>query len=126
MVLKKNKKKITSSLSASNITKNIKVIDSKYFRNNKNKRKIQLNKSVILPNIVKNFYKQIQEKGYSGHAGEYHTYLKKKPPINQEKEIPQKNVSKLSGIFETEMNQLQERMMSKGTSFYQTNNKSSN
>ena len=124
--LKKNKKKITSSLSASNITKNIKVIDSKYFRNNKNKRKIQLNKSVILPNIVKNFYKQIQEKGYSGHAGEYHTYLKKKPPINQEKEIPQKNVSKLSGIFETEMNQLQERMMSKGTSFYQTNNKSSN
>jgi hypothetical protein len=32
--LKRNKKKITSSLSASNITKNIKVIDSKYFRNN--------------------------------------------------------------------------------------------
>ena len=81
---------------------------------------------MMLPSVVKDFYKKIQLKGYSGLVSGRHTYLKKKIFSERDKEPFDKKIMKLSNIFSTEMNKLKENIMSKGTSFYLTHKQSSN
>ena len=120
--LKKYRKKYGSA-SVDNLD-SIKVIDSTQIPE---KKIIEKGKpSMMLPSVVKDFYKKIQLKGYSGLVSGRHTYLKKKIFSERDKEPFDKKIMKLSNIFSTEMNKLKENIMSKGTSFYLTHKQSSN
>ena len=125
--LKKYKKKYMGSSSVEPY-KSVKVIDSKQIPEQKKTDKDKSSPNMLLPNIVRDFYKKIQAKGYSGLVAEHHTYLKRKSSYDKEKEKESidKKMMKLSGVFTTEMNQLKDQMMGKGTSFYFSNRQSSN
>ena len=125
--LKKYKKKYMGSSSVEPY-QSVKVIDSNKIPEQKKKEKEKTTPNMLLPNIVRDFYKKIQAKGYSGLVAEHHTYLKRKSSYDKEKEKESidKKIMKLSGVFATEMNQLKDQMMGKGTSFYFSNRQSSN
>ena len=117
---KQKKKKLCNSSSIDNIN-GINVIDSHSLKQNKLKERI--GPKLILPNIVKEFYKKIRIQGYSNKLVNNPKYVKKQSPNkNQQSE----KTIKLTNIFNTEMNQIDDNKVDKHASYYVINRQSNN
>ena len=120
--LKKQKKKKLCNSSSIENANGVNIIDSNTIQQNKLNERI--GPKIILPNIVKEFYKKIRLQGYSNKFANNPKYLKRQqsPNKNQQSE---KSI-KSSNVFETELNQIEDKIMDKHTSYYILNHQSNN